>query len=308
MITKDWVRLLSEPLVIRAAIVLLGTIAILLVVRIAQHAVATRIEIASARYRMRKWVSLGGYLLVLLFMSLVFKDQLGHIAVVFGVIGAGVAFALQEIIASFGGWVVINLGGYYRVGDRIRVNDILGDVIDIGTLKTTIMECGGWVDADLYSGRIIHLANSTALSDPIYNYTTGFHFLWDEIVLPVKYGSDLRVARNMLERIAQELLDDFASQAKEAWLDARRHYLLDDELLMPMVTLIATDNWVEFTLRYLVDYKERRQMKDRLFTRILDEIELSGGHIAIASTTIQFVDPAPFEIRIDPVAQRPAVH
>jgi len=295
----EWQRLLAEPLVIRAILVLLGLLTIFLAVRLIQRSVTQRVEVPHARYRIRKIIALGGYLLIVLFISLVFSDQLGHLAVAFGVIGAGVAFALQEIIASMGGWVAITLGRYYQVGDRILINGILGDVIDINSLRTTLMECGGWVGADLYNGRIVRIPNSSALGDPIYNYSADFPYLWDEITLPIKYGGDAREARTMLERVADELLDEHIQSTKKAWQSARRVFLLDDERVEPTVTLQANDNWIEFTLRYVVDYRQRRQMKDRLYTRILEEVDQLGARVEIASTTIQLVDPAPFSVRLD---------
>jgi small-conductance mechanosensitive channel len=139
--------------------VLVGLLAIFLAVRAIQHSVTQRIEAPQARYRICKLVALGGYLSIVLFISLVFSDQLGHLAVAFGVIGAANAFALQEVIASLGGWVAITLGPYYKLGDRILINGLLGDVIDISPLRTTVMECGGWVGADLHNGRIVRIAS-----------------------------------------------------------------------------------------------------------------------------------------------------
>lgn len=83
----------------------------------------------------------------------VFSDRLGRLSVVFGVAGAGIAFALQEVIVSVAGWAAVSFGSFYSVGDRIQLGGIKGDVIDIGVLRTTLAEVGQWVDGDLYNGR-----------------------------------------------------------------------------------------------------------------------------------------------------------
>jgi len=297
--SDEWKRILAEPLFIRAILVVFGLIVLFLTIRAIQHSITQRVEPPQARYRIRKMIAMGGYLIVALFISIVFSDQLGHLAVAFGVVGAGVAFALQEVIASMGGWVTITLGRYYQVGDRILLDGILGDVIDIGVLRTTLMECGGWVSADLYNGRIVRIANSAALGDLIFNYSADFPYLWDEIILPVKYGGDPRVARAMLERVAHDLLYGNIASARKAWQTSRRLYLLDDEKVDPVITLLANDNWMEFTLRYIVDYRQRRQIKDRLYTRILEEIEQLSGQVTIASATIQLVDPHRFSVHLE---------
>jgi small-conductance mechanosensitive channel len=91
--------------------------------------------------------------------------------------GAGIAFAHQEIIVSIAGCIAITFGRYYKVGDRILLGGVKGDVIDISVLRTTIMECGSWVDGDLYNGRVVGLANSFLFKDPVYNYSGDFLFL-----------------------------------------------------------------------------------------------------------------------------------
>lgn len=57
-----------------------------------------------------------------------------------------------------------------------------------------------------------------------------------------------------------------------SWQNMVRHYRVEDANVEPMITLQATDNWIEFTVRYVVDYRKRRWMKDHLFTRILEEV------------------------------------
>ena len=70
-----------------------------------------------------------------------------------------------------------------------------GDVIDIGILRTTIMQIGEWVNADQYHGRIVRVANGFVLKEPVFDYSAEFLFLWDGIMVPIQYGSDRRLAR-----------------------------------------------------------------------------------------------------------------
>jgi small-conductance mechanosensitive channel len=125
---------------------------------------------------------------------MIFSASLGKMAVVFGVAGAGIAFALQEVIASLAGWVAISFGNIYNTGDRVQLGGIKGDVIDIGMLRTTMMEIGQWVNADLYNGRIVKIANSFVFKEPVFNYSGDFPFFWDEITVPIKYGCDYRLS------------------------------------------------------------------------------------------------------------------
>ncbi len=98
------------------------------------------------------------------------------LSVALGVPGAGIAFALQEVIASVASWVAVSFGNFYSPGDRVQLGGIKGDVIDVGVLRTTLMEMGEWVNGDLYNGRIVRVANSFVFKEPVYNYSADFPF------------------------------------------------------------------------------------------------------------------------------------
>jgi small-conductance mechanosensitive channel len=206
-------RWLFDPLVGKIAFVLVGIIAINVMMRIARRTFLSRIDGIENRYRYRKIIGFSGGLVGFILITVVFSDRLGNLTVAFGVAGAGVAFALQEVIASVAGWVAVSAGNFYSVGDRVQLGGIVGDVIDRGILRTTIMEIGQWVKADLYNGRIVRIANSFVFKEPAFNYTADFPFLWDEITVPVKYGSDCHLARNILEKIAEEVVGNIVPEA-----------------------------------------------------------------------------------------------
>ncbi len=305
---EDFVqRWLFDPTVGKLLAAVLGLLVIHVVVRIAQRAIAPHIKDSDARYRTRKFVTFIGYAAGLLLLAAVFSDRLGRLTVAFGVAGAGVAFALQEVIASVAGWVAVNFATFYRVGDRVQLGGIKGDVIDIGILRTTLMECGQWINADQYNGRIVRVANSFVFKDPVFNYSGDFPFLWDEIVVPVRYGSDTRLARELLVQVANETVGGYAATAREGWKQIVNRYRIEDARIDPMVTLIANDNWLEFTLRYVVDYKKRRTTKDELWQRVLEKVDETGGRVALASATFEIVQTPVIDVRLaDGAASRTA--
>lgn len=293
-------RWFSEPITIKFITAIIGIFIINLLIRVIQKSLSRYIPDPDTNYRFRKVTAFIGYVVIALFLTIVFSDRLGQLTVFFGVVGAGIAFSLQEVIASFAGWVAISFGGFYKTGDRVQIGGIKGDIIDIGVLRTTLMELGEWVQSDLYTGRIVRVANSFVFKEPVFNYSGDFPFLWDEIKIPVKYGSDRRLARNILEQVVNEIVtDDVISATKAAWQGMVRKYLIENARIEPAVTLMLTDNWMEFTVRYVVDYKKRRLTKDRLFTRILDEFIKTDGQVSIASTTIHLVATPVFDVRID---------
>lgn len=157
-----------------------------------------------------------GYFLGIVVVGTIFSERLSGLTVAFGVAGAGIAFALQEVIASVAGWIAITFGKFYSPGDRLQLGGITGDVIDIGIQRITLMECGQWVNGDNYNGRIVRVSNSFIFKEPVFNYSADFPFLWDEIVLPVRYGSDWEYALKDFTRVVNEICAEYARQSKEA--------------------------------------------------------------------------------------------
>ncbi len=274
-----------------------GLVVLTLIVRLVNRRLAGRIGDRQDRYLFRKLVTRGGFVLGILWLATAFSQNLSQLALVLGLASAGIAFALQELIASAAGWIVVALGSYYRVGDRVELGGITGDVIDVGILRTTLLETGRWVQGDLYTGRIVRVANSAAFKSPVFNYTSDFPFLWDEILIPVAYGSDIALARRLIGQVAEQVTGDYAERVRASWQRMIERYPIEPARLEPLITARATDNWVEITLRYVVDVKARRSTADRLFADILEAVDGSDGQIRLASATFELVG-AP-ELRLD---------
>lgn len=287
-----------NPVVGKVVTVVAGILVITALVRAARRVLLSHIESTDNRYRLRKLINATGTLAAIIVVTVVFSDKLGNLTVAFGVAGAGIAFALQEVIASIAGWVAVSFGNFYSVGDRVQLGGIIGDVVDIGVLRTTLMEIGQWVKADQYNGRIVRVANSFVFKEPVFNYSGDFPFLWDEISVPVKYGSDYRRAREILRSIADDAVAGVGAEARKAWRGMVNKYRIEDAQIEPMVTLVVNDNWMEFTIRYVTDYKLRRATKDILFTRILEEFDATNGRVSLASTTFHLVDAPVFKVQM----------
>ena len=248
---------------------------------------------ADARYRVRKFVVFVGYLSIVLFLGVLFEDRLGRLSFAIGVVGAGVAVALQDVIASIAGAFSIGFSKLYEVGDRVQIGDTRGDVIDIGLLRTTLMEIGNWVRMDLYNGRIARIPNSTVLKASVFNYSQGFRFIWDEIKVVLTTSSDSDFARQMLLRVAKEATGQYLTEAQASWSYISDNFRIENPSLEPTVALALTGGSLEFTLSYVVDYTKRTVMKDHLFSKIVAGVANSQERLQWPSTTITLTNPAP---------------
>jgi small-conductance mechanosensitive channel len=290
---------LYNPTVGKIVTFLVGVAIIWMVINGVQKKLFSKIKDNDNRYKAKKFSTFVGYLITVVFLTVVFSDKLGGFTVALGVAGAGIAFALQEVIASFAGWLAIMFGGFYNTGDRVQLGGIKGDVMDIGVLRTTIMETGQWVDGDLYNGRIVLIANSYVFKEPVFNYSGDFPFLWDEIKIPIQYGSNYDKAKEIILNVGIEVAGDLTNTSKEKWKKLQNKYRLEDAQTEPMISLVANDNWAEYTLRYVVGYKKRRLTKTALFSKILSQIEATNGEVKMASATFQLVQAPDFNININ---------
>lgn len=278
--------LFTDPTTQKFVITIIGIIVIEVFIKLIKRHLFDHIK-SENWYKTRKMINGLGYFFIFILLIIVFNDNLGGFAVTLGFAGAGITFALREVIISVAGWIGILGGGFYKTGDRVQLGGIKGDVIDIGILRTTVMELGEWVDADLYNGRIVRISNSFVFSEPVFNYSADFPFLWDEIKIPIKYGSDYDLTKNILEKSANNIVGDYTEKAQVEWNKMVKKYIIENQSIHSTITIETTDNWVEYTLRYVVDYKKRRTVKNALFTQILKEIDNTNGAIEFASASIE---------------------
>jgi small-conductance mechanosensitive channel len=263
-----------------------GILLIHAVFHVLERALPRRFGRGDSRYKARKFVVFSGYVAILLFLTILFEDRLGRLSVTLGVVGAGVAVALQDVIASIAGAFSIGFSRLYTVGDRVQLGDSQGDVIDIGLLRTTLMETGNWVNRDSYNGRIVRIPNSAVLKESVFNYSQGFQFIWDEIQVVFTIRSDCQLAREALLRAAKETIGGYLLEAQKSWKEITENYRSANPPLEPNVTVVVNAGCLEFSVSYVVDYMKRTSVKDQLFTKIVEEVAKSNGRLEWASTAV----------------------
>ena len=260
-------RMSSLSLGAKLGFAVLGILVIHAVFRLLEQRLPTHFRELDARYRVRKFVVFAGYIVGIVFITLLFADRLGRVSFALGVAGAGLVVSLQDVITSFAGWVAIGYLNLYKPGDRIQIGETRGDVIDISFMRTEIVETGNWVSNDLYNGRVARIPNSAALKGPTFNYSQGFRFVWDEIKVPLTTESNHLLAREMLLRIADEAVAGYLEEAETSWSEVTYNFRIANISLAPTATLIVNGGSLEFTLSYIVDYTNRTAMQDRLFSK-----------------------------------------
>ena len=159
-------------------------------------------------------------------------------------------------------------------------------MIDIGLLRTTLMETGNWVNRDSYNGRIVRIPNSAVLKESVFNYSQGFRFVWDEVRVVFTIRSDFQLAREVLLRVARETIGGYLLEAQKSWKEMIENYRSANPPLEPNVTVVVNAGSLEFSVSYAVDYMKRTSVKDQLFTKIVEEVSKSNGRLEWSSTAV----------------------
>jgi small-conductance mechanosensitive channel len=250
-----------------------------------EEVVGKRIRDSKARYSFRKTTQTLFVILSIVVVLRIWVVDPQALLVAYGLVAAGVAIALQDVFKNFAGALAVLLTGIYRVGDRIQVGSELGDVIDLGIFYTTLLELGAWVEGDQTTGRITLVPNGNVLSSPVHNYTKDHGFIWDELTLPVTYGSNWKKAVDIIQAIVKERTSGVTEQAEREIATLQEKYYLSKRNIEPGVFVVPTDNWIMLHIRYVVAVRERRIVRNELSKLMLDELQPLPD-IQIASQTL----------------------
>lgn len=221
-------------------------------------------------FRTRKWLA---YIVTAVgFLGLV-QIWIGGVAglgTYLGILSAGLAIALADVLENLAGWVFIVARRPFNVGDRVEIDGRIGDVVDVRAFRFTVLEVGNWVDADQSTGRLIHIPNGKVFSDSLVNYTEGFPFIWEEIHVLVTFESDWRKAEQLIEgALAEHAPSTEDGSIRRAIQRAGRTYLIRYTHLDPKTYVSVKDSGVQISGRYLVGVRERRGTQDRIWRSLL---------------------------------------
>ena len=261
------------------------TISYLLLKVLLEGLVGRKVRDAKVRYSFRKTTQILFAIVSFIVVLRVWVPNPQALLVAYGLVAAGVAVALQDVFKNFAGALAIFMSGIYRVGDRVEVDSRYGDVIDIGLFYTTLIELREWVDGDQTTGRITTLPNGLVLSSPVHNYTKDHNFIWDEISLPVTYGSDWKKAVEIVQKVVRDKTAEITKRAEQEISRLEEKYYLSKRNIEPTIFVTPTDNWIMLRIRYVVAVRDRRLTQNELFALILEQLQKTPD-ITIASQTL----------------------
>lgn len=210
----------------------------------------------------------------LVLLAMLWVGELKSLSTFLGLVSAGIAISMKDIISNIVGWLYIFWRKPFKVGDRIEIGNVAGDVVDTRIFHFSIMEIGNWVESDQSTGRIVHIPNNKIITDNLANYGQGFQYIWNEIPVTLTFESDWRKAKMILLKVAEKHAEHLSAEAEQKVRMAARKYMIIYNYLTPIVYVSVKDNGVQLTMRYLCEPRKRRTTVDEIWEDVLQEFAL----------------------------------
>jgi small-conductance mechanosensitive channel len=266
-------------------------VAFLLIMKLADIYFVSRLRNPVSRFNLERILKLVTGLGITFILIPVLFDKWREAVVSLGLISLILGFALQTPISSFIGWIYILARRPYRVGDRIKIGDAKGDVIDVSYLDTTLWEFGGDLSTDHPTGRIIKFPNSNVINSPVYNYSWPlFPYIWNEIRFQIAYESDLEFVASTMRAVAEEDLGEQMVKRVSTFRELLAQTPVDhlEVRERPAVFFRTSENtWIEATLRYLVEPKQAGRVKTRLIKELLKRLNRAPERVLFPKSNMR---------------------
>ncbi len=250
----------------------LAVIAVIMILRgLVAWIIARRTEDVRFRYHARKVSAYVSASLALVLLGRIWFTGFQDIGTFLGLVSAGLAIALKDLVASVAGWIYLLWRRPFEVGDRIQIGKHAGDVIDIRLFRFTLIEIGNWVEADQSTGRVILIPNSRILIEAIANYSKGFRYIWNELPVLVTFESNWPKAKAILQKIIDDHSAHLSDSAMQSVRKAAQRAMIIYSTLTPKVWTSVAESGVLLTIRYLCAPRKRRGTAETIWEDILTE-------------------------------------
>jgi small-conductance mechanosensitive channel len=242
------------------------------------------IEDAATRFTLQRVMHLTVAIVIgVIVVSVVFVNWYAALAAL-GVGSIIIGLAVQTPMKSFIAWIYILVRQPYRVGDRIKIGDATGDVIDVGYLDTTLWEFGGqYMSGDHPSGRLIKFPNEKVLDEVVYNYSWPlFPYIWNEIKFYVAFNADLEFIASTMQKITEDELGEEMLKRVETFRDLLARTPVDELEVRErprVIFRVGENTFLEAIVRYVVPPREAGRVKTRLIKKLLTALNAAPDKV-----------------------------
>ena len=219
--TKIGVPLILQVQIFKSILLLVG---MTFLYRLIKRILYKTIKNSKTYYRVKKILVYVFFILTVVLIARVWFTGVSSITTFLGLFTAGLAITLKDVILNLVGWAYIVWKAPFRVGDRIEINNVIGDVIDLQLFEFALMETNNWVKADQSTGRIVYIPNSLVFKEATFNFSKGIPFIWNEIPIHVTFESNWEKAKSILEEIARKHGESISEKAELSIKEASKKF------------------------------------------------------------------------------------
>lgn len=215
------------------------------------------------------WVAIG------ITIAFALATEIGSIATFAGLITAGLAVALQNVILAIAGYFFL-IGKYgVRVGDRVQISGVTGDVIDIGMIRLHLIEVGGPETDRQPTGRVVVFSNAVVFqpSASFYKQIPGTNFVWHEVSLTLAPESDYGQAEKRVLGAVEKVYADYRERIEQQHREMERTLSVAVATPEPRSRLRLTQTGLEVVVRYPVELETATEVDDRITRELLHSLE-----------------------------------
>jgi small-conductance mechanosensitive channel len=189
---------------------------------------------------------------------------------ILGLAGAGLTVAMKDFIMAFLGWFALMGRNGIRVGDWVEINGVGGEVVEIGLLKTVLLETGNWTDAGHPTGRKVSFMNSFAIEGHFFNFTTSGQWMWDELKVTIPASQDPYAVIDGIQKLVTRETEASARKAEEEWQHTTNRYRVQAFSAAPALNVLPSGDGVEVQVRYITRAYERHEARKRLYEAVVE--------------------------------------
>lgn len=226
-------------------------------------------------YLINKKVTAFGVVVNIILLILIWESKITKLMTLISFVSAALAFALRDFVYNFFAGIYINVKKPFKVEDRVEVDGIVGDVVNISSLTFDILEVSSKDNGEQSTGIMIHIPNSKVFNGGVKNYTEAFKYIWDEISVRVPIDSDIDNAKSILYDIVRnnEVVKRIPRKMKSELNSAIGEYRIYYNKLDPIIYTSIEDSCVVLTIRYLAHPKKVRNIRSDIYTKVLDDFK-----------------------------------
>jgi small-conductance mechanosensitive channel len=205
----------------------------------------------------------------------IFYSKISYLPTILAFTGAGFIISIKDITLNIAGWFLIHGNSGFTIGDRIEINEVKGEVINIGLMRFTLLEVRTEHNSDQSSNRLVHIPNHKAITHKVFVVSQEMDFIWDEVYIFLTIKSNWERAKGICEQILSEIIshEQYSKSFEDKIRRLSKNYLVRLGKMTPIVYVTIEDGKIMLAMRYLTHVHHKRQNRAFICENVLSRFK-----------------------------------